>query len=72
MGKMSSASIINLEISKWAGLRPLVMNSNTKNSKDVARTHVVEKLDSGLYSLLGGKWTTYRKMGEDLVNEIVK
>lgn len=41
MGKMSSASIINLEISKWAGLRPLVMNSNTKNSKDVARTHVV-------------------------------
>ena len=40
------------------------------NTKDVARTHVIEKSESGLYSLMGGKWTTYRKMGQDLVDEI--
>lgn len=42
------------------------------NTKDIARNHVIEKSNSGLYSLLGGKWTTFRKMGEDLVDEIVK
>lgn len=63
MGKLSSNSLINLEISKWSGLRPLVMNKESKNTKDIARTHVVEKSRSGLLSLMGGKWTTYRKMG---------
>lgn len=68
MGKLSSQSLINLEISRWAGLRPLVMDPEAKNTKDIARTHVIERSKSGLYSLMGGKWTTYRKMGEDLVN----
>jgi glycerol-3-phosphate dehydrogenase len=31
---------------------------------------VIEKSASGLYSLMGGKWTTYRRMAEDLVDEI--
>lgn len=42
------------------------------NTKDVARTHVVEKSKSGLYSLMGGKWTTYRKMGQDVVDLIAE
>ena len=42
------------------------------NTKDISRTHVIEKSSSGLLSLMGGKWTTYRKMGEDLVEEIVQ
>ena len=41
-------------------------------TKDVARTHVVEKSKSGLYSLMGGKWTTYRKMGQDVVDLIAE
>ena len=31
---------------------------------------MIEQSDSGLLSLMGGKWTIYRKMGEDLVNII--
>jgi glycerol-3-phosphate dehydrogenase len=49
-----------------------VLNDKAVNSKSIARTHVIERSKSGLYSLLGGKWTTFRKMGEDLVNEISK
>jgi glycerol-3-phosphate dehydrogenase len=49
-----------------------VLNDKTVNPKSIARKHVIERSNSGLYSLMGGKWTTYRKMGEDLVNEISK
>ncbi len=61
--------------SKWAGFRPLVceegFNENT-NSKSLARSHVV-RFDpkSRLYSLMGGKWTTYRNMGKELVDEVL-
>ncbi len=51
-------------------MRPLVLSKNFKSTKDISRTHVIEKTDSGLYSLIGGKWTIYRKMGEDVINQI--
>lgn len=41
-----------------------------KDTKTIARNHVIEESKSGLLSLMGGKWTIYRKMGEDLVNHI--
>lgn len=56
----------NIEVkSKWSGLRPLVMlegyNEGEKiNTKDVARSHVVEVSKSGLISIMGGKWTIFR------------
>jgi glycerol-3-phosphate dehydrogenase len=59
--------------SQWAGLRPLVRspNSNLKSTKSMARNHVIRHdPSSGLISLLGGKWTTYRRMGLDVMNEI--
>ena len=37
------------------------------NTAVLARTHFLEKSDSGLISIMGGKWTIYRKMGEDAV-----
>lgn len=40
------------------------------DTKSIARNHVIEELDSGLLSLMGGKWTIYRKMGQDIVNII--
>lgn len=72
MEKIPSQALIDMEISRWTGLRPLVMAAQAKSTKDIARNHVVEKSSSGLLSLMGGKWTTYRKMGEDLIDEIAK
>ena len=55
--------------SVFAGLRPLAANqgSNTE-TKEISRHHKVNVSTSGLISLLGGKWTTYRKMAEDAIN----
>ena len=51
----------------FAGLRPLVKNT-TKKTAEISRDHSVLVSESGLISVLGGKWTTYRKMAEDVVN----
>ena len=50
----------------YAGLRPLVAETG-KTESAVSRKHVVLERDDGLYSLLGGKLTTFRKMAEDLL-----
>lgn len=51
----------------FAGLRPLVKNA-AKKTAEISRDHSVIVSESGLISVLGGKWTTYRKMAEDVVN----
>jgi glycerol-3-phosphate dehydrogenase len=51
----------------FAGLRPLVKNT-TKKTAEISRDHTVTLSESGLINILGGKWTTYRKMAEDVVN----
>jgi glycerol-3-phosphate dehydrogenase len=58
----------SLEVqSRWAGHRPLIKAEGS--SKELARTHVIEvDKHSGLISILGGKWTIYRKMGEEGVD----
>lgn len=68
MGNATPEQLIKWEKARWTGLRPLVLADDAKSTKDIARTHVVERSKSGLYSLMGGKWTTYRKMGEDLLD----
>ena len=51
-------------LSKWAGHRPLIKAEGS--SKELARTHLIEvDQHSGLISILGGKWTIFRKMGEE-------
>ena len=57
--------------SVFAGLRPLAASSDNKEStKEVSRHHKIMVSTSGLVSVLGGKWTTYRKIAEDAVNTI--
>lgn len=51
----------------FAGLRPLVKNT-AKKTAEISRDHSIIVSESGLISVLGGKWTTYRKMAEDVVN----
>lgn len=55
--------------SVFSGLRPLAAPEDNGNaSKEISRHHKVTVSTSGLVSILGGKWTTYRKMSEDLIN----
>jgi glycerol-3-phosphate dehydrogenase len=51
----------------FAGLRPLVKNT-AKKTAAISRDHSIIISPSGLISVLGGKWTTYRKMAEDVIN----
>jgi glycerol-3-phosphate dehydrogenase len=53
--------------SMFAGLRPLVKGSSKKTAA-LSRDHLISVADSGLITITGGKWTTYRKMAEDVVN----
>jgi len=56
----------------FAGLRPLVnLSTDNKHTKAILRDHLVEQDErSGLVSLLGGKWTTFRLMAKDAVDVI--
>ena len=57
--------------SGFAGLRPLVAASGIHGTKELVREHEVEADSaSGLISILGGKWTTYRCMAEDTINAV--
>ena len=40
-------------------------------TKEISRSHKVIISESGLVSVIGGKWTTYRKMAEDAMNKIM-
>lgn len=56
--------------SVFAGLRPLAASNKKESTKEVSRHHKITVSTSGLISVLGGKWTTYRKIAEDAVNTI--
>jgi glycerol-3-phosphate dehydrogenase len=58
--------------SMFAGLRPLVKNDASSSTKALSRDHVIRISPSGLITITGGKWTTYRKMGEDVVGQAQK
>ncbi|MDY6821519.1 MAG: FAD-dependent oxidoreductase [Deferribacterota bacterium] len=58
--------------SKWSGLRPLVKDPNKSDTAKLSRDHVIEASPSGLLTIGGGKWTTYRKMAQDLVDKAIE
>ncbi len=55
-------------ISSWAGLRPLISESNAKKTTDVSRKEELYESTHGLISISGGKLTTYRLMAERAVD----
>ena len=60
-------------LSVFAGLRPLAASKGEgKKTKEISRSHKIFESKSGLLTMVGGKWTTYRKMGEDLVDKTEK
>ncbi|RVX70111.1 hypothetical protein B0A52_06283 [Exophiala mesophila] len=58
-------------LAAWSGIRPLVKDPKAKNTESLVRNHLVTVSDSGLLTCAGGKWTTYRQMAEDAVDEAI-
>jgi glycerol-3-phosphate dehydrogenase len=56
-------------LSVFAGLRPLVKVGDAKSTAALSRDHTILISNSGLLTIAGGKWTTYRKMAEDAVTQ---
>jgi glycerol-3-phosphate dehydrogenase len=59
-------------LSAWSGIRPLVMDPSKTDTQSVARNHIVHVSDSGLVTVAGGKWTTYRSMAQDTMDAAVE
>lgn len=59
-------------LSVWSGIRPLVSDPNSKDTQSIARNHIISVGENNLITIAGGKWTTYRKMAEEAVDECVK
>lgn len=66
---------INVErgdvLAAWSGIRPLVRDPNKTSSQALVRNHLVSVSASGLLTCAGGKWTTYRQMAEEAVDEAI-
>ena len=56
-------------LSVFAGIRPLVASGESGNTASLSRGHTIRIEDSGMVTVCGGKWTTYRHMAEDCVNQ---
>jgi len=61
-------------LSAWSGLRPLVLNPNAQKegTEGLVRNHLISVSQSGLVTIVGGKWTTYRAMAEETVDQAVE
>ncbi|XP_076952294.1 glycerol-3-phosphate dehydrogenase SDP6, mitochondrial-like [Bidens hawaiensis] len=59
-------------LSAWSGIRPLATDPRAKNTESISRDHIVCEDFSGLVTITGGKWTTYRGMAEDAVDAAIK
>ena len=58
-------------LAAWSGIRPLVKDPHSKNTESLVRNHLITTSDSGLITIAGGKWTTYRQMAEETVDDAI-
>jgi glycerol-3-phosphate dehydrogenase len=66
--KVTKSDILSI----FAGLRPLAAsNDKSEKTKEISRSHKISVSDSGLVTIIGGKWTTYRRMAQDVLNKII-
>ncbi len=56
-------------LSVFAGIRPLVRSGEAGNTAALSRDHTIRIENSGMVTICGGKWTTYRHMAEDCVDQ---
>lgn len=73
VGKYFSVPVEREDVkATWSGLRPLVSDPDASDTAGLSRDHVVNVSDSGLLTIAGGKWTTYRKMALDAVDQAIR
>lgn len=58
--------------SVFSGLRPLISPTGNKDTKSISREEAILVSDSGLVTMSGGKWSTFRKMAEDLTDKLIE
>jgi len=56
-------------LSVFAGIRPLIQATAHRHTASLSRDHHLNVSTAGLITIAGGKWTTYRKMGEDTIDQ---
>lgn len=54
----------------WSGIRPLVRDPRRADTAALARNHVVVDEPDGVLTVVGGKWTTYRRIARDTVDHL--
>jgi glycerol-3-phosphate dehydrogenase len=60
-------------LSVFAGLRPLAApQGGSSKTKEISRSHKLIVSASGLITITGGKWTTYRKMAQDIIDKAIE
>ncbi|HEX8657048.1 MAG TPA: glycerol-3-phosphate dehydrogenase/oxidase [Hymenobacter sp.] len=58
--------------SVFVGLRPLAASpKGSTKTKEISRSHKIVTSGSGLITITGGKWTTYRRMGQDVIDRAI-
>ena len=55
-------------LSAWSGLRALARSGSSGSTAELSRDHAISVSRAGLVTVVGGKWTTYRKMGQDTID----
>ncbi|WP_409017302.1 FAD-dependent oxidoreductase [Caballeronia sp. LZ008] len=55
-------------LSVWAGLRPLVKSDGAASTASLSREHTIEMNATGMITVTGGKWTTYRLMAQQVID----
>lgn len=58
-------------MSAWSGIRPLVSDPNKGDTQSLARNHIVHVSPSGLVTIAGGKWTTFRAMASHTIDATI-
>lgn len=59
-------------LSIFTGIRPLVKSGAARNTASLSRGHTIEIDEGNLLTITGGKWTTYRHMAEDAVDQALR
>ncbi|KAG0270730.1 mitochondrial glycerol-3-phosphate dehydrogenase, partial [Linnemannia exigua] len=59
-------------LAAWSGIRPLVRDPAAKSTEGLVRNHMINVSASGLLTITGGKWTTYRAMATETIDEAIK
>lgn len=61
-------------LAAWAGIRPLVKDPKAEkgSTEALVRNHLITSSESGLVTIAGGKWTTYRNMAKETIDYVIK